>query len=141
MSKGVSRTIVAAGFGLALSLVTAAGAVAQPTPAGYAYTPPVRAHDGFFARVHIGPGYTQLSTAQGDDGLSISGSGGAFSLAVGHTISPNLVLFGELFDDIAVGPKIELNGEEIGEADDDVSAGVIGLGIGLAYYFPSNFYV
>lgn len=144
MSRGVDCTILTASTALAISLLTAAVATAQPaaSPPGGSYyaAPPARAHDGIFARVHIGPAFTHVSSENGGDELTISGSGGAFSLAVGHTISPNLILYGELFDDVAVEPTVELNGDELGTAE-DVSAGAIGIGIGLAYYFPSNFYV
>lgn len=140
MSTGVDRTIMASGAVVAALLFGAATAAAQPAAGGGWGAPPVREHDGIFFRVHIGPAYTQISAEEGGDELTISGSGGAFSIAVGHTVAPNLVLFGELFDDVAVDPTVEINGEDLGDAD-DVTAGAIGIGAGLAYYFPSNFYV
>lgn len=94
-------------------------------------------HDGFFLRTHIGPAYTHMSA----DGATIKGNGGGFGLAIGGAVQDNLIVYGELFDDVAVGPEIEIDGLS-GEAGEDTAAGVVGVGVGLAYYImPANVYV
>lgn len=114
----------------------------QQYPAGepYAYRPNPNAqrHDGFYFRVFVGPGYTSFTADEID--LKVSGGGGAFGLAFGGAVSDNVIVYGELFDDIAVGPEVEANG--MTATADDISAGVIGVGAGIAYYFiPANVYI
>lgn len=123
-----------------------AGSPGQPAPApgaqwGVKYEDPTaQVHDGFFLRFHLGPaGFATSASAAGDE-LSVRGSGGGFSFALGGAINPRVVIYGEIFADMAVGPTLEQNGEEL-TTSDDVSAGVIGFGPGIAYYFPSNLYL
>jgi hypothetical protein len=107
--------------------------------AGTARAQTADVHDGFYLHLHIGPAYTRFTSD--DVGLTVSGNGGSFDLALGAAVKPNLIIYGELFDDIAVGPHVEYGGIG-GNASDDTSAGVVGVGVGVAYYFmPVNFYV
>lgn len=95
-------------------------------------------HDGFYVHLHIGPAYTHFTSDELQ--LDVSGSGGSFDLALGAAVKPNLILYAELFDDIAVGPRIEVAGFG-GTANDDTSAGVVAFGVGVAYYLmPVNVY-
>jgi hypothetical protein len=98
----------------------------------------VQQHDGFFLRFVLGGGFTSMSSNESEAGIKISGGGGAFGIALGGLVSQNLVLFGELVSSIAVNPRVEFNGRNLGEAEMD--AGMIGIGAGLAYYLPSNVY-
>lgn len=96
-------------------------------------------HDGFYLRVLSGVGYTRISSGESD--LVASGASGTFGLALGYNVARNLIVYAELFDDIAVSPSVDSGGmeQDLGE---DVSMGVIGWGAGLAYYFmPTNAYV
>jgi hypothetical protein len=98
-------------------------------------------HEGFYFRVHLGAAFLNMSTNDklGND-LTISGGGGALNLAAGFAVRPNLILYGELLGDIAFGPTFELNGQT-GTADNNVTAGVGGMGVGAAYYLmPANIY-
>ena len=101
--------------------------VAVPEP-----EPGTHTHDGFFFRVYLGPAYTHLTS----DAVTIKGGGGAFGLAVGTAVSERVVVYGELFDDVATGP--EFNGAVEGQAKDEVVAGMIGFGAGATYYTPEN---
>jgi hypothetical protein len=109
-----------------------------PQP-GYGYEDPgAHRHDGFYLRMWIGPGYTQMKLDDAD--LEVSGTGGSFGIQAGVAVQENLILYGQLFDDIAVNPSIKQGGMS---ADlDNVNAGVVGFGAGVTYYFmPSNMYV
>lgn len=130
MAMAITSTAAAQGHG------PPAPGNAGPAPAD----PTARTHDGFFLRFHVGPAGFAASASAGGDEVTLSGSGGGFGLALGGAVNPRLILFVEVFDDIAVGPTLEVNGESA-TASDDVRAGVIGFGPGIAYYFPSNLYL
>jgi hypothetical protein len=109
-------------------------------PGGYMYqNPGVHEHDGMFLRLNFGPGYTRMAASEGGTDVTVAGSGGALNFALGGSVAHNLIVYGELIASVAVDPTIEINGTEF--STDDVSAGVVGLGIGLAYYTASNVYV
>jgi len=101
----------------------------------------VHAHQGLFTRVALGPAGFDSQATFGSDKYEISGGGAGFSLAVGWAVTPQLVIYGEVFDDVAVGPTLKMNDMDVGTSGGDVSAGVVGIGPGVAYYFPSNLYV
>ena len=115
-----------------------------PPPAGQPYyvqmNPTAQTHDGFYLRFLLGPAGFATGTSYAGNDLSVKGGGGGFSLAMGAALSPGLIIYGEVFDDIAVGPTLTVNGDS-GTADTDVSAGVVGFGPGIAHYFPSNMYI
>lgn len=117
---------------LGVVLASAAAAAAQPPP---------HEHAGFYLRVYLGPAYFKASD---DDPLlqvTLAGSGAVFGLAAGHTVGRNLVVFGELFNDVATGPTLTLNGQTSLGAQDG-STGVVGVGAGAAYYvMPANVYL
>jgi hypothetical protein len=115
-------------------------APAPGTPGAPGHDPTARTHDGFFLRFHIGPAGFAASATDGVDEVTVSGSGGGFGLALGAAVKPRVIVYLEVFDDIAIGPTLEVNGQSA-TASDDVRAGVIGIGPGIAYYFPSNVYV
>lgn len=86
----------------------------------------------------LGAAYTSMELEDAD--TKLSGAGGAFGIALGFAVSDNLIVFGELFDDIAVEPTVEMGGSSA-EAR-NVNAGVVAVGAGVAYYFmPANIYV
>lgn len=100
--------------------------------------PGVHEHEGFFLRLGIGVGYTSMSAEEDGDDAEVRGTGGAFLIALGGNISQNLILYGELLGDVAIDPTVEFNGMEFDT--ENVNAGVFGVGVGLAYYLPSNVY-
>ena len=140
------RTILALFLLLVPSVVLAQPGAAPPPPPPPAYgpaaygaaDPTAHRHDGFYLRMFLGLGYTAMSLE--DQDLDVSGGGGAFGIAAGFAVSDNLIVYAEIFDDIAVNPKVKINGMT-GDTE-DVNAGVVAIGAGLAYYIqPSNIYV
>ena len=129
------------------------GSPPPPPPPGYGYPPPRRygysrpvayqapvyQHDGFYLHMHLGGGYTSLTANTNGDKWTISGGSLALGIAAGGAIAPNLILFGTLYDNIISDPDISSNGVPQG-TDFGTDAHLIGLGIGLAYYLPSNVY-
>jgi hypothetical protein len=113
----------------------------QPPMPGGLVAPAAPTHHGVFVRMLIGPGGFDATSTIGTDKYEVSGSGGGFSLAIGGAVSPSLVVYGELFDDVAVGPTITMNDQTVATSGQDVRAGVVGIGPGFAYYLPSNLYV
>ena len=131
--------------------VIAAGQPGQPPPPpppgsspGYGYgaygmtVPGVHEHEGFFLRLGIGLGYLNMRTEFLDEDLDIKGPAGHLQLALGGNLSPNLILFGQLFVNAINEPTVEFNGEE--EDAEDLTASIGAVGIGMAYYLPSNVY-
>jgi hypothetical protein len=117
-------------------LLTSTQARAEPSASTGA-----RRHERFFMRLHLGPSLVFASTTSEDEGeeLTVGGGGASFQIALGYNLIPNLVLYGEVFDDVTVSPSAKSGDDE--EELEDVSFGMIGLGAGLAYYFPRNFFV
>lgn len=149
----MSRWFLAYSFALAvLSIPLAAAAQpGQPPPPpppgsspGYGYgaygmtVPGVNEHEGFFLRLGLGFGYLNMSTEFNDQDLAIKGPSGIFTLALGGNISPGLIIYGELFGNAIVDPTVEVGGDEA--EVEDATASVAGVGVGLAYYLPSNIY-
>jgi hypothetical protein len=128
----------------AVAMISGVGvALAQHAPANMTAVehPTDQAHEGLYLRLFIGPGYTRMGASEGPSDIVVSGSGAAFGVAVGGSVSQNLIVYGELVTNVAVGPTVEVNGMSAG-SNDDVSAGAVGVGVGLAYYvMPANVYV
>jgi hypothetical protein len=103
------------------------------TPAGH------HKHDGFFLRFMLGPSVV-AATANDADDTSARGSGASFGIAIGYALTRNVILYGEVFDNISIGPTIESGTREV-ETDTDTAFGVIGIGPGIAIYLPHNFYI
>lgn len=119
-----------------------------PPPQGYPPPPPyaqVRApgaetHDGFYLRLHLGLGYTRMATSAEGSKFKISGSSSSFGLALGGSITPNLVIYGALSFASISDPTTTVDGVEEDDGDSEVFLG--GLGVGAAYYvLPVNAYI
>ena len=116
---------------------------AYAPPPGYAPPPPPpqNVHDGFYLRLHLGAGYAHMggTDAYGSE-LAFVGAGGSFGIALGGTIMPNLIIFGNLFGVTLTDPDVEINGTPYGSANGSTT--IAGIGPGIAYYFdPFNVYV
>lgn len=136
---------------LSLPAVAAAQPGQQPPPPpppgsspGYGYgaygmtVPGVQEHEGFFLRLGIGVGWFDMKTDFMGEDLHIKGPAGHLQLAIGGNLSRNFILFGQLFVNAAEEPTAEIGGDEEDLEDLTVSLGA--LGVGLAYYLPSNLY-
>jgi hypothetical protein len=101
-----------------------------------------RAHDGgFFLRLSAGVGTASTSADDPDFGeWEISGVSGDVNFAIGGIVSPNLALHGTLWGWSTTDPDVELDGDDAGTLNGDLSVSAIGAG--LTYYFmPSNLYL
>lgn len=149
----MTRLLVALGICFLLlslpALATAQPGQPPPPPPpgsspGYGYgaygmtVPGVHEHEGFFLRLGIGLGYLNMRTEFLDEDLDIKGPAGHLQVALGGNLSPNLILFGQLFVNAINEPTVEFNGEE--EDAEDLTASIGAVGIGMAYYLPSNVY-
>lgn len=98
---------------------------------------PVYVHDGFYARLGLGPGYVLGSNEpeRGSATAEVSGVALSTELAFGGTLAPGLVLGGGSFSMVVPSPTYTPEG------GDDVEVGthhVSGLGPFVDYYFDPH---
>ena len=106
---------------------------------GQAYGAP-ETHDGFYLRMHVGPGSTS-AISDGDPKSTIEGSGGGAGLSLGYMIYENTGLFFEFSTSTMIGPTFESDGM-VDRASDEIQVAISGGGIGIIHYFmPVNVYV
>jgi len=108
-------------------------AYAAPPMAGY------HEHDGLYLRLLLGVGYLHGSARYLGSSESVHGVGGTFGLAVGGSVNPSLVIYGELLGTSVSDPTVEANGTS-GTAS-GVTATMAGIGPGVAYYLDDNLYL
>jgi TolB-like protein len=102
-------------------------------PAGPEQLPPgYHQHDGFFMRFQLGYGGLRSSSP----GKEFSGTAGSFALGLGVSLTDNLVLFGELYDDVSTSPTVTINGVSA-TTNGNVTHTLIGYGAGVAWYVTS----
>jgi len=100
----------------------------------------VHTHDGFYLRVQAG--YSKLTAVENVDPLTYSQSGPSIGVAVGWTLAPNLVLYGELLMTGVVNTVDRLGGYAGFEMHNGNDLVLSVFGPGTAYYFmPLNLYV
>lgn len=96
-------------------------------------------HSGFFLGLQIPIG--RLKVGDDDRIFEASGVGGGFTLLIGGTPAPNLVIYGEASSVQVSGPEMTIGGDTT-SADSDTSVALVQFGPGIVYYFmPINFYV
>jgi hypothetical protein len=88
-------------------------------------------HDGLYLRLLSGAGLVRA-----DYGPNVLGAGAMFNVAVGNAIKRNLIVFLEASYLRAFAPAISGGGNETAN-----TLSQRGLGVGMAYYFPRNYYV
>jgi hypothetical protein len=96
-------------------------------------------HENLFIRVIAGPSFQTAVTSEEGEDLTVSGPGITLQAAFGWNVARNLILYAELFDDVALSTTVDLGDQS--EELDDTSFGVFGAGLGVAYYTAGNFYV
>jgi hypothetical protein len=115
------------------------GYAPPPPPYAQMRAPGFETHDGFYLRLQIGGGYTRMSAKANDIEQKISGGSFAFGLALGGSVTPNLVIFGALTGTSISDPDVAVNG--VSETATDWTASMSGIGAGAAYYLvPANVY-
>ncbi len=117
-------------------------ALASLTLASPALADP-RAHhhnSGFMFRGTLGFGFESLALAVGSTDSSLSGPGGALSVALGGFVTRNLAINADLYGAAVVDPTVKRDGNDLGEVE--ATVGLASIGLGLTYYFmPLNLYV
>jgi hypothetical protein len=114
-------------------------------PPGYvppgARLPPENLHDGFYLRLHLGGGFTHVSGGDAfGDPLTAQGGSVSFGIALGAAITPNFIVFGNLFYAGIAAPDVSIGGLGSGVSNSTVL--LTGIGPGAAYYFePINIYL
>ncbi len=96
-------------------------------------------HDGLFLRFTIGPAYSDLRAS--DSAFKSSGQGLSFGFAIGGALNEDVILFGEIVQEMRLGSDIELGDSDVA-ASSRTMAGTIGMGAGVAHYVvPLNLFV
>jgi hypothetical protein len=85
-------------------------------------------HEGFFLRLHIGPGGSWISRPD----ESYSGISLGMGLAIGGSVVEGLALHVDLQSTWLLSPDAEVNGRDV---DFDANIGMQSLGLGVTYYF------
>lgn len=89
---------------------------------------------GFWFRGNLGGGSALYSS----DPLDVSGGAAMVSLSFGKFLNDDLVIYGDIHGSVISGPTLETPGGASVDTDDDVTASVGGVGIGLGYYLIPN---
>lgn len=133
-----SRRVLA---GMTVAISVAMFLSSRPAAADDAQeSPGRRRHDGFFVRILVGTSFQAAQSSEDGEDLSVEGPGFTLQAAIGYNIARNLILYAEVFDDVAISTKVTV-GDDEGEELEDTSFGIFGAGLGLAYYLPGNFYL
>jgi hypothetical protein len=116
-------------------------------------TPDKHRHDGFYLRLSIGIGGGSIAgddhILTGVDEVTVKSVGLATSIGIGGALTDNLILNANLFQTMLFNPSVDIDGDDVGDADDldfDIGVGddaeIGGIGIGVTYYFmPVNIYL
>lgn len=96
-------------------------------------------HDGFFLRLAPGFGWNDTSSDSGGTSLKMTGVSGLFNFAIGGAVSQDLILHLDASGVSTQDPKVKRNGTDVSSTVSSSSTSMVGLG--LTYYFPSNFYL
>ena len=111
-----------------------------PAPYAQARAPGAENHDGVYLRLQLGIGYTSMSASMNGTDVSVAGAGPGFGIAVGGAVNSHLIIYGTVIDSEASDPEVKVNGQSQGSTNNGTSAGVVGIGAGLAYYLDSNLF-
>lgn len=96
-------------------------------------------HDGFFLRLAPGFGWNNTESDSGGNSLKMSGVSGLFNFAIGGAVSQDLILHLDASGVRTSDPEVKQNGTDVSSNFSYSSTSMVGLG--MTYYFPSNFYL
>ena len=113
--------------------------------------PGAETHDGLYLRLQLGVGYTHISSSTKGTDSSVAGASGSFDFALGAALNSHLIIYGTLIESMVRNPTYKLNGPSLSDSSNGMltgalslggfgSAGVVGLGGGVATYLPSNLF-
>lgn len=107
-------------------------------------------HNSAFVRLTAGLGYMYTGFDHNQDNYNysetayadnIAGTAITLGIAVGGSVSRNLVVFGELQSSLLTDPSVD-NGDSSGRETWDGNYGLVSIGPGVSYYFEqSNMYL
>jgi hypothetical protein len=98
-------------------------------------------HEGFMARLAVGIGGAFVDIDAEPTEVDLSGLSVAFSLDLGGSLVPNLILHGRFASVVVADPSMEVRGDDLIRADDSTAVAFL-IGPGLTYYFmPFNVYL
>ena len=109
--------------------------------------PVAKKHDGFFLRLSAGAGFAS-SSIDLDLGQNPPGPGdtelydlaGDSNFAIGGIVGKNLALHGTFWGWLVNDPDVEVNGDDVGELNGDLTMSAFGAGV-TYYFMPSNLYL
>lgn len=101
----------------------------------YAEAPGAHTHDTLFIRLTLGFGYAGFGD-DNDPSFTVSGAGTISSVSVGYTVAPNIIVYGQAGGLAIINPTAKV-GDQEAELD-GLTLTESGLGIGAAYYLPTN---
>jgi len=90
---------------------------------------------GFWMRTSLG--YSPLAIMKSEDDDKVSGGAAAAIISLGAFINERFVIYGDIVGDVITGPTLELNGRSY-SGNSDISASMMGVGIGAGYYLIPN---
>lgn len=147
MRARLGKAVTVAAACAVLMLLGAGAAWSEPEvpppdgqPSSVQMNPAAHVHDGFYARVLVGPAGLATHMSFSGDHVTLIGAGGSVGVAVGWAVSPSLVIYGEAFDDRWRGLYFKFFSQS-SISTDPLRAGMVGIGPGLTYYLPSNLYL
>jgi len=99
----------------------------------------IHEHDGLYVRLATGPSVLHASWKDRTDDLSFTGIGLALAMAFGVSVTPNLVIYGEVTGTVVKDPIQNRNGVSTTLTGHGLT--LAGLGPGAAYYLlPAHLY-
>ena len=99
----------------------------------------IHEHDGLYVRLATGPSVLHASWKEKTDDLSLTGIGLALAMAFGVSVTPNLVIYGEVTGSVVKDPIRNRNGVSTTLTGHGLS--LAGIGPGAAYcLLPAHLY-
>jgi hypothetical protein len=97
-------------------------------------------HDGLALRLSLGFGYSSSSESYEGNDFSVYGVSAPMSIAIGYTVTENLIINADIFGAGVINPTFKLNGQSA--SLDNTSITHAAFGVGFTYYImPSNMYI
>jgi hypothetical protein len=138
-------------FGLTLLAAAVIPALSQSSDPAKPFEDGSRKHDGFYLSLNIGPAFGgTVLKATGSDAQSVvggneliyRGQGFIADFKIGGAIKENLILSFDLISRTITGPEVEVDGNTIGTASNDIVATDNTMGVGMTYYImPHNIFL
>ena len=103
-----------------------------------------RTHDRFFFRMSVGGGVANTSISDTAGTVDFDGTAFELTVALGHALTRNVVLFVGLFGPVMIDPQGETTSPGLGQSSGtfEGTVGARGVGLCVTYYLmPANVYL